>query len=269
MDTDERKWVNVFLEVTLRAIRRVHYEYGIWGAGRQWKMGRDRTPLINMGYGIELADERAVCAAITQEFMTSPAVTGLWHEEGAEDELRFFGITREEKYESSDQKSRPERVDLVLEKYEPGSEGKLEVQEPRSFIEAKRARLWQVNLATGDVQPGPQQMTEICEDIVKLKREQAARLDKKNEKIYIHLLVWGIYEESPNGEQATFADHPHEFFEKIKNTSKTSLEAPYARWLPMRWETPSGGNPAKRCPSVSRAAWIGLAEIGEGGGDAV
>ena len=264
MNTEERKWISVFLEVALRAIRRVHLEYGIWGAGRQWKMGRDRTPLINMGYGIELVDERVVCAAITQEFMTSPAVSGLWHEEGEKDELRFFGITREEKYESSGQQSRPERVDLVIEKYEPGSEERLEVLKPRSFIEAKRARLWQVNLASGDVKPGQPQITEICQDIEKLQREQTTKLNKKKETIYIHLLFWGIYEEDSNGARATFADHPREFFETIKDRSKASLEGSYVRWLPTRWDNPSEENPETRWPMVRRGVWIALAEIGGG-----
>jgi hypothetical protein len=73
---EEKPWVQVFLEIALRAIRRVHLEYGIWGGGRQWKMEGQRAAAINMGHGIELADERTVCAAISQEFMTSPSVTG-------------------------------------------------------------------------------------------------------------------------------------------------------------------------------------------------
>src|SRR5947208_6696271 len=116
MANKEEKWVSVFLEVALRALRRVHYEYGIWGAGRQWKSGPDRPGVINMGHGLELADERAVCAAIVQEFMTSPSLTGLWQENGR-NQLRFFSVLREQPYRASTDPKHPEMVDLIVEKY--------------------------------------------------------------------------------------------------------------------------------------------------------
>src|SRR5262245_43113158 len=93
----EYPWVQVFLEVALRAIRRVHLEYEIWGAGRQWNTGPNQTALINMGPGVELADERAVCAAIVQEMMASQSVAGFWQSNDIKPEPRFFSILREQK----------------------------------------------------------------------------------------------------------------------------------------------------------------------------
>jgi len=57
---------------------------------------------MNQGFGIELADEPTVVAAIIQEFMTSTATSGWW-----EDDLRFYAINREVKY-TKEKKRRPQ-----------------------------------------------------------------------------------------------------------------------------------------------------------------
>ena len=72
------RWAKIFIEIALRAIRRVHYEYGVWGIGHNFVKDPYMAWRINMGMGIEVADEPGVCAAITQEFMNSPTVVGLW-----------------------------------------------------------------------------------------------------------------------------------------------------------------------------------------------
>lgn len=253
----EPKWVSVFLEVALRALRRVHFEYGVWGAGRQWRSGPDRPSVINMGHGLELADERAVCAAIVQEFMSSPSLTGLWQEE-ARSELRFFGVLREQPYKASADPKRPEMVDLIIEKYEH-KDGIFDVFKPRSFIEAKRARLWQVDLAHGKARPGRRpQLDAVVHDIEKLRREREARL-RDGERIYLQILVWGIYDEAGNGSPSKHSDHPDDFFNTLSQKSEAVLEGPYARWLPIRWETST--NVGTRNPVVTRSAWIALAEV--------
>lgn len=94
-------WVAVFIEIVLRAMRKIHFDYIVWGIGRQWKMSPEKAKLINMGHGIELVDERFVCATITQEFMNSPAVAGFWaKDEKEKEELRYFTIDREYLYAS-------------------------------------------------------------------------------------------------------------------------------------------------------------------------
>ncbi len=257
MKIKEEKWVAVFLEIALRAMRRVHYEYGIWGAGRQWKTGPGKSSVINMGHGVELADERAVCAAIVQEFMSSPSVTGLWQEDG-QVQLRFFSVLREQPYKASGDPKHPEMVDLVVEKYECQND-KLDVYKPRSLIEAKRARLWKVDLAKGTAKPGKMQTNAVCDDINNLLRERRER----TESIFIHVLVWGLYEEDSNGKPVRFADHPDEFFSKLRQKTEVSLEGPFVRWLPIRWETAprSSVKSKRRNPLVTTSAWIALAEI--------
>src|SRR6266542_2797570 len=116
IQVEDWKWAAVFIEIALRAVRRVHYEHGLWGIGRQWEMNRLKAQRINMGQGIELADERTVCAAITQEFMNSPSLTGLWTEEkddGSEEQQeRYFTIDREKEYTDNSKK-----VDIFIQKY--------------------------------------------------------------------------------------------------------------------------------------------------------
>lgn len=59
-------------------------------------MNPQQTELINMGCGIELAEEESVSAAITQEFLHSPATTGLWiNPITNEADHTYFGIERE------------------------------------------------------------------------------------------------------------------------------------------------------------------------------
>ena len=132
---EEWKWATVFIEIALRAIRRVHYEHGLWGIGRQWEMKRLKARRLNTGKGIELADERAVCAAITQEFINSPSLTGLWVEEkGQPNQQRYFTVDREKQYTDKSKK-----VDIFIQKYTLEDGKPVLVPEP-SFIEAKRAR---------------------------------------------------------------------------------------------------------------------------------
>ena len=75
---DGPPWAKYFMELALRAIRRVHYEYGLWSIGQHWLTNQSEPLLLNMGYGIELADEPTVCAAIIQEYLNSPLVAGVW-----------------------------------------------------------------------------------------------------------------------------------------------------------------------------------------------
>ena len=283
--TEEKKWVTVFLEVALRAIRRVHLEYGIWGAGRQWITDADRAPLINTGYGIELADERAVCAAIVQELMTSPAAAGYWREDG-DLEFRIFAPDREEEYKTPSEKGYTQKVDLYIEKYEPTEpcgKGKLKVRQPPSFIEAKRAQRWTIDLGSWEkgeeaVKLEERQTTKICADIKKLHRERENRWNRKGhrkDKIYTHVLVWGTYGEDPkNGKPLSFSDHPYTFFDEIKKELRNRdttpgkdtvlIEKPSVRWLPTKWDwdPPPDGSSGRQCPIVLRWVWVALAEVG-------
>jgi hypothetical protein len=215
-------------------------------------MDSSRTELINMGYGIELADERVVCAAISQEFMTSPSVTGLW-QDATKSEIRFFGISREHQYASVSEKGAYLFGDLMIEKFEKSADV-FQVNQPRSLIESKRVRLWKPDLVTGNVTEEGRQTARICDDIVKLRRERdALRNDGKD--VFLHVLLWGIYEEEENGRPTATSDEPIAFFDELRNRVGGTLDHPNLRWLPLRW-TDSGRNPI-----VRRSLWVALSEI--------
>ena len=118
---EEWPWALVFIEIALRAVRRVHYEYGRWGIGRPWRMDAEKSRRINMGAGVELADELTVCAAITQEFIGSPSVAGRWVEAGNPTEW-YFQIDREQRWYTKNPK---EKVDIFIRKFVAGDGGEL------------------------------------------------------------------------------------------------------------------------------------------------
>jgi hypothetical protein len=253
---DEWKWASVFIEVALRAVRRVHYEYGLWGIGPQWKMDRQLAERINLGPGIELALETSVCAAITQEFIGSPSLSGLWVEQGPDGkpdhELRYFMIEREKEYRFLEGKA-----DLFMQKFTP-KDGKLgEELVPAvfpSFIEAKRARLWTADIKSGQAADGGSQISGVKADVAKLREEITGRRLNcpEADQIRGHVLVWGAY----GGQHG---DHPLQFFRSVAGVELHTL-----RWLPLTWKQPSRGelNDDKlTIPTPQTALWIGLAEV--------
>jgi len=252
----EWPWASVFIEVSLRAIRRVHYEYGMWGVGRQREMSREAAGRINTGRGIELADERAVCAAITQEFIGSPSLAGRWVEPATDGtsplEERYFEIDREMAYATR----KGQKVDLFVRKHK--LEGTLFKRVPfPSFIEAKRARIWTPDISTGGATPGSPQIQDVREDIGKLKVEIEHREQNSSteERIRGQVLVWGIYG------QESYHDHPVTFFNKVG--SEVRLHA--LRWLPLGWPQPTNTNELQSAtlqPLMPTATlWLALAEV--------
>ena len=255
----EWPWATVFMEVVLRAMRRLHYEYGLWGIGPHWKMDRQRAGRINTGPGIELADERTVCAAITQEFIGSPALAGVWVENrgdgGKENVFRRFEIDRETSYQSV----LDTRVDLFVKKYiqrgdRLGDDWQL-VDLP-SFIEAKRAYLCTPDITSGGSRRWERQQNKVADDVARLRNEiQHRKHVSVSEQIRGHVLVWGVF-----GDEM-YQAHPQEFFGALELVELHAL-----RWLPLRWEQPSRGNLDRAVsklgiPPTDLALWIGLAEV--------
>lgn len=245
---ESHKWAEVFVEIALRAIRRVHYEYGIWGIGRQWKMRRENTKKINMAHGIELADEPSVCAAITQEFMNSPSVAGLWEDKGQIEDM-YFGIEREIHYTFDKDK----RVDIFLQKFKRNKIGDLVPDKDKlpSFIEAKRACLWSMNLSTGKVTGPSSQHGAVKTDIEKLREEMNYRGAHNYDPVLCHVLVWGVYKEDSEKLCSPIA-----FFEKVGDSNIQLHKR--VKWLPLVWDV--SGKEGTNI-NVTRSLWIALAEV--------
>lgn len=245
-------WASTFIELALRDIRRVHHNYGLWSLGHPWLNRNCNPTLLNIGPGIELADELTVCASITQEFINSQLSSGAWIPENLESDVeagpRFFRIDREKLYMDG-----RKRVDICLERHflDQGS-GKTHIADPPVYIEAKRARRWQSEISTGEVRASKLNLTKIREDIEKLRNE--ARELKSNEKeIYTHLLVWNVFKKK--------SDSPTAVFRKINDHN---LFIHQLKWLPLSWTSLSlekSENKAIMQPEVNKSLWIALAEV--------
>lgn len=243
----ERPWVSVFMGVCMRAIQRVHHDHGRWSIGPHWNMNSLRAFRMSKGRGIELADEPTVCAAITQEFLTSSAVAGIW-EHGERKEIRFFDIEREAAYRSGKGK----RVDLFVRKFVPcrGAAALRAVPRP-SFVEAKRARLWYPVLQDGSQRRGPSQLAAIRRDIRKLRVEMRYRKTQRKPRVLGHILVWGVY----SGDQR---DSPTSLLEHLKDEN---LAVQSLRLLPLDWTESDPRSTPFVFPKLTMVLWLLLAEV--------
>ncbi len=152
---------------------------GPWALGSDGEQTVDAVKRLNE-FGIEFADERAVCAAITQEFVASRAASGLRGSDGKE---RFFEIEREvfETLKLKDGKKK--FVDIVVKRRDGVSAFNW------TLIEAKRARRWTVDLRTGKRRKRRPTHEEVAEDVCALENLLTAQT-------YAYVLVWGRDDDS-------------------------------------------------------------------------
>lgn len=135
----EPVWKNIFIEIALRAMRRLHLDYGLWGLGQEFGSNLNFETL-NQGPGIEITDETAVCAAITQEFINSRFTNGLYINK----EPRHNEILREISFTSSSRNL----VDIFIDRYEKKDNLTYYFRYP-AFIQAKRVHYFTPEIATG------------------------------------------------------------------------------------------------------------------------
>jgi hypothetical protein len=76
----------------------------------------------------------------------------------------------------------------------------------------------------------------------------------------MHVLIWGIYDEGPNGMPSQYSDDPVDFMKELRQKTAGTVEEPHVRWLPTVWECATEGA-ASRNPVVHRSVWIALSEI--------
>jgi hypothetical protein len=242
----EFPWVTVFMDLALRAVREVHYTHGRWSVGHHWEMDPERSTQINRNLGLTLADERTVCAAISQEFLGSSAVAGFWGKE-----IRFFKVESEAPYFKRSKKGGRQRVDLLIKKFVPTANcSELELVHPQAFVEAKRARLWYPNRGTSNKKSGAIQIEEIRKDIAKLREEKSYRKQVSGPKINTHILVWGVFSSDKSG------DSPTEMINKLQK----GISVRGIRSLPVDW---TDSKPADRftLPMLTGVLWLLLAEV--------
>jgi hypothetical protein len=169
-------WTQVFFELAIRALLRVHHDYLAWDIEQRPNVQPD-FQAINNGSGILFADEPAVCAAISQEFIASRYSSGVWFTEGG---TRNYRLTRESQYKGGGGRADFRCVRVNEKGDQIGRE---------SLIEAKRAVLISTKLdSEGPSSPPRNQTDKIRIDIAKL-RNHAKPCPRGL------ILVWHITEE--------------------------------------------------------------------------
>lgn len=244
-------WARRFAELALRALRRVHYEYGALHIGQQWRKEAPDLSDINHGAGVAAADELTVCAAIAQECLLSQGFSGAWIESmpdspSVEEGPRHWAIEREKKYADT-----TERADFVIRRESPPN---LLTPLPKDnsrdcYIEAKRVRRWTTRSHTDPhFTPSSPLIAEIMSDIEKLTREQQARPGQ----MFGHLLLWDLLDFTlPNLDQSS---SPKSL---LADERLSSLTLHQLRWMPVAWTKGDAESP----PKVMKWLWIGLFEI--------
>lgn len=256
-----RIWREVFLEVALRAIRRTHYEYGIWELGQK-ELILDDFSSLNQGLGIYYAPEETVRDAISQEIM----LTGLWKKHTIEKELRSYWIDREvriefelnkttnspfikELFSGNETGKKYFDIDIVFKRIEEKTKDGQETLP--TLIEAKRYSHVNIDLQTKEIKIGRPQLSAINKDIAKLKllldlfENKPLVIKSKPYKCFrIHLLVWGIAKKGFNIRT--------DFISKLKYGKYLSLSEKSIKYLPIQWDSKM---------NVKKYLWIGLFEI--------
>lgn len=270
-------WPKLFLEVALRAIRRVHCDYGTWQLGHVWRREDAQKNIepqqLNLGKGIEIAPEIAVCAEICSEFLASQLVNGVVLDQTP----RYWQIDREQQYQHD-----PDcHVDICVRRYERNGNQLSELLAPGkgypipAYIEVKRARRWKIRLEDGTVKREDNTASEVAYDADKLFAEiEHLGNAKAPAEIYGHVLVYG-----PLDQKTPLSDTPNGFFRKAntllrklrkddKRTRKTIIIKPHhVRWLPLSWKDHSikpFGKKFRQRPTVDRWLWLAIAEVHPG-----
>ena len=253
-------WDEYFIEVAVRAIRGLHFQYQRWTFGQPWRRDNRSTPQrLNIGEGIELAYETDVCAAITQEFVSSCFTSGVRpkKDNNADEGRRYWEIRREEKYtyEKPDKNNNfvtsRERIDLVVQRVTDNKSTEGEAHK-EIWIEAKRAHRYTPDLTTGDVNRKEDNFSLINDDIAALRAEQDHR-DKNNSNTNIipYVLMWGIYlEQRDNNPDA------------VPDNILSMLTPRQIVWFPTSWSPPSSNSlRLDHPPLVNRWCWVALYQV--------
>jgi hypothetical protein len=283
----------IFLQLATRAIRRVHFETQLLSL-RQYDDSdhEDLIRRINLGMGVEVADESTVRDAIAQEFNASKLSHG-WkrrqsHPPGTTKAgrnatkagSRYFGvIEREVAYQHVGSDYVVEHVDLQYRRV-PGPGEDDTTEHPVAPVELKRARLRRPDLKSGEpeIAPAPKlQRALILKDLRKLMRfVRAARKpdglsrpaflgnmkleDGEQEKLQPHMLVWGLHRKGgkgtgKEGDPVTFMLG---IFDELRTCGcKSRKKHLKIEWVPTHW-APHG---EQAPPEVSAWIWVALAEL--------
>ena len=259
-------WKFAFLEIAVRAIRKVHLEHGMWGIGQHNK-SPEVFSKMNLGHGIELAHETSVCAQITQDFINSRFTNGNVYN----DQQRFYEIDREVKIYKDDKTEK--QVDIFINRFVVDKNKPIFYRYP-TLIEAKRIHYYIPDPVQGEAileNNIDERIKIVKKDIDKLLKVRKrlkkklgfeTRSDKEYQKYagqikdaFIYTLCWGYYDKQTGKPKSKTT--PQYFIKQLeKKYGKLDVQI---RWLPLKWE-PSNNSKIIE-PTVTRFMWIALVEI--------
>lgn len=245
----EVKWRKAFIEVTLRAFRRLHVDYGMWGLG-QTSNKVMQFEHLNEGPSVELALETAICSAISQEFISSPLTNGAYIEPSDKKERRYE-IHREIRLGKE-----LRRIDLVINRFK--RESKIYFYKYPVIIEAKRAHYFKPDIATGKRGAKQKRIKDLRNDVKKLRQFRIDITNKKSnlsidgydnkiKDAFLYLLFWGVAKEGIKDWQKTPTNIAKEIDKDILKKDNFEL-----RWMPLYWD---------KTPQTKEWLWIMLVEI--------
>lgn len=239
------QWPNIFIEIALRALLKLHHEYIIW-ANPNIANNKSNIKDLNQGQGIEFADERTVCAAITQEFIYSSYTSGkLFAQDTARKGGRYWRIYRELPY----CKGSRQILDIRVERYNPRTN---EAIGGSACIEAKRINRWVQRLENNDgVTRKPTPIEEIEKDINKLNElcQKEKRNGNDRDPLKAWLLLWNIVDIP-----ITKNNDKPDYIKKKFNLGEQEI-----RWAPLSWENDNPNTCEKI--KITKALWVSLVEI--------
>ncbi|CAD5292378.1 hypothetical protein ALTERO38_40013 [Alteromonas sp. 38] len=215
-------WKNVFIELALYSLRKVHTQYQLWSLG---SLEKTHCIGLNQSEGILLAYETDVCSAISQEFLSSVSRFKITENEG----IQVFKLWREFAYQYDTQK----RCDLVIQK-----NGQNDEEFQKAYIEAKRWVRASTNLCDEIKSENSPQIVSIMQDIEKLQEERK----HTNDDIIPCLLIWGV------SENPTSPVLNNKTLKPLLNKEQTISEN-----VPVKWDSKTG--------KIKEWLWVTLAEV--------
>lgn len=250
-------WREIFHEICLRALKKTHLDYNIWGIGQgNIDIPVERFKRLNNCPGLEFAIETHVCTNITQEFIYSPFTSGI----RINDKHRFYEIQRERNFKyhccCSDKEK---QVDILINRYNINST--VSYSRFPALIEVKRAHYFTPDIGKGTLKNFKENSKSIAHDIkliVKLREKikKISNLDQdKYENFFLYELFWGYSEKN----------NPEEFIKKIcehlPDHIKLEEKDRLISWMPLQWSHKEGESDMKNSPTEIKWCWMCLQEI--------
>jgi hypothetical protein len=233
-------WREIFLELAVRALRRLNYEFAPWTMGQSLHVNvTDNLGMINSSDGLKYVLETEVCSAITLEFLHSGFTNGDW----TFNHIRRYAVDREIEINKK-------HIDLFVNRYEINDKGEKKYSADPVLIEAKRGRYFIPDLKEGKSR-GSNNYSSIKRDIDKLRRARTF-IEKKGKILgydeydfngaFIYVMFW----ETTTTPKETKA-------QIMKKLECRDAENCNIRFFPTKWDQAG--------PEITEWGWVCLYEI--------